>query len=78
MHWHPGQPTDDIWLKLGGDKGGGSFKFMLEIANTKCPNSKRNTIVLCAFEATDTAVNLHMALDRYKMEVDSISRMTWR
>ena len=76
LFWHEGQPHDKVWLKLGGDKGGGSFKLMLEFANTQNPNSKHNTMVLCAFQATDSAVNLHIALDRYKDQVDSIARMS--
>lgn len=78
MYWHDGQPLDEIWLKIGGDKGGGSFKLMLELANTQNPNSKLNTIVLCAFQASDSAVNLHIALDRYKDQLDTISKTTWR
>ena len=63
-------------LNLGVTRVGGSFKLMLELANTQNPNSKHNTMVLCAFQATDSAVNLHIALDRYKDQVDSIARMS--
>ena len=30
LTWHNGQiPDDEVWLKIGGDHGGGSFKLML-------------------------------------------------
>ena len=30
LTWHQGAiPADELWVKLGGDKGHGSFKFKL-------------------------------------------------
>ncbi len=72
LHWEKEK------IKLGGDKGGGSFKFMMEMANVKNPNSKYNTFVICAFEASDSPVNLHMALDKYKDQIESIASTTCR
>ena len=51
-------PHDKVWLKLGGDHGGGSFKFVFQIANKERPNSLDNTIPISIFECHDTAVNL--------------------
>lgn len=42
-----------VWLKLGGDKGGKTFKQMFQVANVKHPNIPRHTVVVCASEATD-------------------------
>ena len=47
-------PEDEIWLKLGGDKGGGTFKFGFQHLNVECPNSLDNTCVFAPFEASDT------------------------
>eukprot|EP00731_Ephydatia_muelleri_P002365 Em0001g2365a len=68
----------EIWLKLGGDKGGGSFKMNFQIVNVAAPNSVHNTCVFCCFEADDTVTNLHIALDRYKDQVSHLQGMQWR
>eukprot|EP00731_Ephydatia_muelleri_P029391 Em0020g1035a len=79
LTWHGGIiPNDQIWIKLGGDKGGGLFKMIFQIVNTPKPNSVHNTCVFSCFEADDTVTNLHVALDRFRSEVDHISRMKWR
>ena len=46
--------SDEVRVKIGGDKGGGSFKFSLQLANAYHPNSPHNTIVFCAYEGPDT------------------------
>ena len=33
-------PKDEIWLKVSGDKGGGSFKFGLQIVNRHAPKCR--------------------------------------
>lgn len=57
---------------MGGDKGGGSFKMSLQLANIHHPNSIRNTYVFCCFQAADTVTNLHVALDTYPRKVDDL------
>ena len=69
---------DEIWIKLGGDKGGGSFKLMLQVANVDNPNSRRNTSVICVFAASETAANLHIGIAHYKTQVEALSTTTWR
>eukprot|EP00731_Ephydatia_muelleri_P002310 Em0001g2310a len=79
LTWHDGViPASEIWLKLGGDKGGGSFKMNFQIVNVAAPNSVHNTCVFCCFEADDTVTNLHIALDRYKDQVSHLQGMQWR
>ena len=67
-----GIPNREIWLKLGGDHGGGSFKFVMQIANVATPNSLSNTIPLCVFEGQDTQANLDIALGMYCSEVETL------
>ena len=51
LKWHDGAILDDeIWVKIGGDHGGGSFKHMLQIANLKNTNSKFNTCLITIAE----------------------------
>ena len=39
LSWHDGaNPQNEIFIKVGGDHGGDSFKFMLQGGNVKTPN----------------------------------------
>ncbi|KAL5493971.1 hypothetical protein EMCRGX_G015225 [Ephydatia muelleri] len=79
LTWHNGRiPETEIWVKVGGDKGGSSFKMNFQIVNTPTPNSVQNTCVFSVFEAGDSTTNLHMALDRYKPQIESLQGMKWR
>ena len=78
LTWHESIPPDEIWVKIGGDKGGGSFKMNFQICNLHHPNSPSNTCVFCIFEAPDSPVNLQFALGRYKHEINSLESKTWR
>eukprot|EP00117_Sycon_ciliatum_P035184 scpid77507/ scgid26725/ len=66
LTWHAGIiPADKIWLKLGGDHGGGSFKFVMQVANRHKPNSPDNTIPICTFSCHDTFAYLDTMLKMY-------------
>ena len=65
-------------MKLGGDKGGSSFKMNFQIVNVPHPNSIRNTCVFTAFEAPDSKTNLKIALERYQGPVSQLQQHTWR
>lgn len=79
LTWHNGFiPANEIWVKLGGDRGGGIFKMTFQIVNVPAPNSIFNTCVFCCFMAGDSTTNLHVALDRYKDQVTRLQGMKWR
>ena len=79
LTWHQGIiPEDEIWVKIGGDKGGKSVKISFQICNTLNPNSVQNTYVFTVLEAKDTPLNLHIALDLYHAQVESLMNTTWR
>ena len=65
-------PSDEVWVKLGGDKGGSSFKMNFQIVNVQ------NTCVFTAFEAPDSKTNLHLTLTRYHEAVKHMQTYTWR
>ena len=45
LTWRNGSlPEDQIWVKLGGDHGGESFKFCFQIVNVSHPNALVNTV----------------------------------
>ena len=68
-------PDDELWVKLGGDKGRGSFKFNFQLVNIPHPNSVKKTILLSVFKAGDNTSNLHIALDRYKEHIQEAQGM---
>jgi len=64
--WHEGSiPDDEIWLKLGGDKGGGTFKMCFQHLNVTSPNAPENTCVISIFEVPDSYTNLKIGLSRH-------------
>ena len=79
LTWHGGIiPQDEIWIKLGGDKGGDTMKVSFQIVNVATPNSVKNTVVFCTFAAVDSRANLHIALDRYRHQVQILQATKWR
>lgn len=79
LTWHDGLiPSDEVWIKIGGDKGGGSFKMSLQLANIAHPNSINNTFVFACFEANDSVTNLHVGLDNYKHQIEAIKALKWQ
>ena len=76
--WHSGIPENEVWIKIGGDKGGGSFKMNSQIVNVPSPNSPQNTCVFACFEAPGSLTNLHVALDRFKNDIEIMNGMRWR
>ena len=66
-------------MKIGGDAGGGTFKMNFQIVNIQSPNSPQNTCVFAVFDAKDTTTNLHIALDRFRDDIDSVNSETvWK
>ena len=76
--WHEQIPKDEIWVKIGGDHGGGSFKMCFQIVNVEKPNSAQNTVVFCCFLAPDSYVNLSLALSRFDEQVKALNGLQWR
>ena len=55
LAWHNNViPEEQIWLKVGGDHGGGSFEMPLQTANIQSPNSKHNTFMIHMANAKDS------------------------
>ena len=65
-------------VKIGGDKGGSSFKMNFQVMNLKNPNSIQNTCVFVAFQASDSPFNLHICMDRYSDQIDDLQRTEWK
>ena len=65
-------------VKIGGDKGGGTFKMSFQIVNIDTPNAVHNTCVFSCFAADDSVTNFHVALDRFKEQIEHMHGMKWR
>ena len=51
LTWHNGViPENEVWLKLGGDKGGGTFKTNFQIVNVAAPNSVQTPVCFAALQ----------------------------
>ena len=77
LEWLGPQMTDEIWLKVGGDHGKGSFKLVYQLLHTPHPNTVSNTRVFALMEAKDSRDNLDTALGRYKAEIEALQKETW-
>ena len=78
LNFHDGNiPDDHIWVKIGGDHGGDSFKLCLQIANVKSPNSRDNAFMITMFNGKDTAENLRRALRHYRHQVYKTKKLKW-
>lgn len=73
-------PSDEIWLKVGGDHGGGSFKLCIQILNLQHPNSKHNTFVIALLEEKDTSENLVRLLgpnSHLQQDIRQLESLVW-
>ena len=76
--WHDGAiPEDEIWVKVGGDHGGQSFKFSFQICNTDHPNSLFNTVPFLVFGAKDLPTNLATTFEPYSSQLQELEGRTW-
>eukprot|EP00731_Ephydatia_muelleri_P000541 Em0001g541a len=79
LTWHEGFiPASEVWIKIVGDKGGGTFKMSFQIVNIDTPNAVHNTCVFSCFAADDSVTNFHVALDRFKEQIEHMHGMKWR
>lgn len=49
-----------------------------QIVNVESPNAPQNTCVFSIFEGGDSTVNLHVALDRFKDDIETLNGMEWK
>ena len=78
LTWHKNIPDDEIWVKIGADHGGDSFKIFLQIANIKKPNSKHNTQLICICKCKDTFENMKIVINPMREQLQTLQNMTYR
>ena len=76
--WPGSIPKDEIWLKIGGDHGGGSFKLALQLANIKNPNSSMSTHLIQLLECKDSVHNLQRVLCPMNEQIKALESLTWK
>ena len=59
-------------MKIGGDKGGDSMKLSCQLYNVPRPNSCKNSCVFAVFQAPDTRTNLHIAVETFTPQINSV------
>ena len=80
LTWHSGLiPSSEVWVKIGGDKGGGSMKTSFQLCNVPHPNSSKNSCVFSIYEAPDSPTNLNIALGPFKEQISGLcGKQIWR
>ena len=77
LTWHDGAiPANELWLKLGGDKGHDSFKLSLQLCNVEHPNSQKKSELLFMCMAGDSITNLQTCLNLYREHITEMHRMS--
>ena len=72
-----GIPDDEIWVKVGGDHGGGSFKLAVQVCNLNNPNSRLDMIAFTCCKAKDYYQNLKDICSYFASDINSLSQVTW-
>ncbi|XP_071945125.1 uncharacterized protein [Antedon mediterranea] len=70
--------NNEVWIKFGGDKGGGSTKFEVQICSLAKPNSINNIIVVLIFDAPDMMFNINRTLPEVAHQVVALNGEKWR
>ncbi|CAH1248628.1 Hypp8324 [Branchiostoma lanceolatum] len=79
LTWHKDSIwEEEVWVKILGDHGGGSFKMAFQPLNKLHPNSKSNTIVCSVFEAKDNRENVTTGTKRYAEEIKELQVTKWK
>eukprot|EP00731_Ephydatia_muelleri_P015665 Em0009g89a len=69
---------DEVWIKLGGDKGGETFEMSFPIVNVPCPIVVPKIPVSSAALRPMTMTLTFIALDRFQDQVEELQRIQWR
>ena len=78
LTWHDNRlPAEELWVKVGGDKGHGLFKFTIQLVNVLNPNSQANTCIIAMFMGNDSSANLLAALQQYQDQLEELEGMEW-
>ena len=78
LTWHDnGIPSNQIWVKVGGDHGRGSMKICTQIANLVNPNAKEHTHMVALVEEKDSYEVLQGLLSNLNSDISLLQTSTW-
>ena len=76
LTWHNGTiPSNETWIKAGGDHGEGSFKTMLQVGNLPNPTQEKNRSLVSIVRCKDSPQNLRKILHQYKKQIADLPKM---
>ena len=78
LTWHDVIPRDEVWIKLGGDKGGETFEMSFPIVNVPRPIVVPKIPVSSAALRPMTMTLTFIALDHFQDQVEELQRIQWR
>lgn len=68
--WIETNAVGEVWIAVFADSGGGVFKMVATLGNRTGPiNSIENALLLCTFEADETASNIRKVLRPISEEI---------
>ncbi|XP_072019294.1 uncharacterized protein [Amphiura filiformis] len=73
--WHDDNFNQELWLKIGGDKGGTTTKMAFQLVNQNAPNSSASTNIISMFEATDTYINLKEVFSNLSEQISELMKV---
>ena len=73
-----GELEHKVGIKIGGDFGQDTFKFMLQIANVEGCNSRGSTHIFCMTEEKDTYNNLKTLSGYFAEAIQDLQNMPWK
>ena len=68
---------NEVWLKFGGDHGGESFKFTMQILNIDKPNTISNTLLILCPDCPDNYSNLTRTIIKLQSDIEEVKKLTW-
>ena len=69
--WHSDN-HDQVWVKIGGDHGGGSFNPCFQLGNVAHPNSVKNTVPFLVFAAKKHACKFSNSFHPYADQIKQL------
>ena len=70
-------PSGEVWLKMGGDHGGVSFKTTIQVFNDVAPKASEHTIATICVEVRDCDENLDRMVGAQKEVVRQLGESKW-
>ncbi|XP_072022414.1 uncharacterized protein [Amphiura filiformis] len=74
--WEHEKFNNEMWMKIGGDKGGTSTKLAYQLVNEVNANSRDGTNILAMFDAVDTGNNMKKVYDIYQDQLIDLQNKT--